>query len=134
MFVLRAFPLLALTLIAWNVLVVFGQATSGTVVGMTTLPSGQVWPITAGDAFMVAAFVLLCVEIAAARARPSSFVNHALSLVVFLVAAAEFLFVRRCGEAPFLAMTLISGVDVLAGYCISVRAPYFRRRPDDIED
>lgn len=131
MFVLRAFPLLALIVAAWNSLVVFGSATPTTVVGQTTLPSGQLWPITTGDAFVVAAFALLFVEIISARARTSSLVNHALSLVVFLVCAVEFLFVRKCGEAAFLIITLITAIDVLAGYCISIRAARFRPLADE---
>lgn len=133
MFVLRAFPLLALVVVAWNSLVVFGSATATTVVGQTTLPSGELWPITTGDAFIVAAFALLAVEIFTARARTSSLVNHALSLVVFLVCAFEFLFVRKCGEAAFLIITLLAAIDVLAGYCISIRAARFRPLADEAE-
>ncbi|MGV2979301.1 hypothetical protein ACERNI_03725 [Camelimonas sp. ID_303_24] len=131
MFVLRAFPLLALVVLAWNSLVVFGSATATTVVGQTTLPSGRLWPITTGDAFVVVAFALLFVEIISARARTSSLVNHALSLIVFLVCAVEFLFVPKCGEAVFLIITLIAAIDVLSGYCISIRAARFRPLADE---
>lgn len=131
MFMLRAFPLLALVVIAWNGLVVFGSSTTGTVVGQTTLPSGQLWSITTGDAFVVVAFALLFVEIISARARTSSLVNHALSLAVFVVCAVEFLFVAKCGEVEFLVITLITVIDVLAGYCISIRAARFRPLADE---
>lgn len=131
MFVLRAFPLLALVVAVWNALVVFGPATTGTVVGQAVLPSGALWSITTGDAFVVVAFVLLLVEIATARARMSSLVNHALSLAVCVICILEFLFVRKCGDAAFLVITLISAVDVLAGYCISIRAARFRPLADE---
>lgn len=131
MFILRAFPLLALVVAAWNVLVVFGSATASTVVGQAVLPSGALWPIATGDAFVVVAFVLLLVEIAGARARMSSLVNHALSLAVCVICVLEFLFVRKCGDAAFLFITLICAVDVLAGYCISIRAARHRPLADE---
>lgn len=131
MFVLRAFPMLALVVIAWNSLVVFGSSTTGTVVGHTTLPSGQLWNITTGDAFVVVAFALLFVEIITARARTASLVNHALSLAVFIICVVEFLFVAKCGDVVFLFITLITAIDVLSGYCISIRAARFRPLADE---
>jgi hypothetical protein len=51
-------------------------------------------------------------------------INNALSLLVLLVCAAEFLFVPACGTPEFLFITLMTLVDVVAGYGAPARAPY----------
>lgn len=121
MILVRAFPFLALLVIAYNALIVFGGGTTGVVVGHVRLPSGDVWSISAGDAFVVTALVLLLVELVSAGGRTVSLVNHALSLVVLIVCVVEFLLVQGCGTPEFLYITLIVAIDVLAGYSISVR-------------
>ena len=118
---LRAVPFLALLVAAYNALVVFGGSTTGVVAGQVRLPSGDIWSVTLGDAFVVTGLVLLFVELVAASARTVSLVNHALSLVVLLVCVVEFLMVQGCGTPEFLFVTLISAIDVVAGYSISAR-------------
>ena len=121
MILLRAFPFLALLVIAYNVLVVFGGSTTGVVAGQVRRPSGDVWSVSLGDAFVVTGLVLLFVELVSASARTVSLVNHALSLVVLLVCVVEFLLVQGCGTPEFLFITLIVAIDVVAGYSISAR-------------
>ena len=121
MILLRAFPFLALLVIAYNVLVVFGASPTGVVAGQARLPSGDVWSVSLGDVFVVTGLVLLFVELVAASARTVSLVNHGLSLVVLLVCVIEFLLVQGCGTPEFLFITLISAIDVVAGYSISAR-------------
>ena len=121
MILLRAFPFLALLVIAYNVLVVLGGSTTGVVAGQVRLPSGDIWSVTLGDAFVVTGLVLLFVELVSASARTVSLVNHALSLVVLIVCVVEFLMVQGCGTPEFLFVTLISAIDVVAGYSISAR-------------
>ena len=118
---LRAVPFLALLVAAYNALVVFGGSTTGVVAGQVRLPSGDIWSVTLGDAFVVTGLVLLFVELVSASARTVSLVNHALSLVVLLVCVVEFLMVQGCGTPEFLFVTLISAIDVVAGYSISAR-------------
>ena len=121
MILLRAFPFLALLVIAYNALIVFGSRPTGVVVGEARLPSGDLWSISTGDVFVVTALVLLFVELVSAGARTVSLINHALSLIVLLVCVVEFLLVQGCGTPEFLFITLIVAVDVVAGYSVSVR-------------
>lgn len=121
MILLRAFPFLALLVVAYNALIVFGGGTTGVVVGAVRLPSGDLWSVSAGDVFVVTALVLLFVELVSASARTVSVVNHGLSLIVLVVCVVEFLMVQGCGTPEFLYITLIVAIDVLAGYSISVR-------------
>lgn len=121
MILLRAFPFLALLVVAYNALIVFGGGTTGVVVGAVRLPSGDLWSVSVGDVFVVTALVLLFVELVSASARTVSVVNHGLSLIVLVVCVVEFLMVQGCGTPEFLYITLIVAIDVLAGYSISVR-------------
>ena len=121
MFLFRAFPFLALVVIAYNVLLVFGAASPGAVAGQVRLPSGALWSVTTGDVLVVLALAFLFVEIVSAAGRTVSRVNHALSLIVFLVCAAEFLLIPACGTPEFLFITIMALIDVIAGYAVSTR-------------
>jgi hypothetical protein len=121
MILLRAFPFLALVVIAYNAAFVFGSVPTGVVAGEVRLPSGNLWSISAGDVFLVSALAFLFVELISASARTVSVINHALSLIVLLVCVVEFLLVQGCGTPEFFFITLIVAIDVVAGYSISVR-------------
>jgi hypothetical protein len=121
MFLLRAFPFLALVVIAYNVVFVFGATATGAVLGEVRLPSGVLWSISAGDVFVIVGLALLFVEILSASPRRVSVVNHGLSLLVFVVCVIEFLLVPGCGTPEFLFITLMTLVDSVGGYSISAR-------------
>ena len=121
MLVLQAFPVLAVVVAAYNFVVVLGSRAVGDVIREVTLPSGAIWPITVGDVFIVTALVLVLIEFASLGSGRASVVNHALSGIVFMICVAELLFVRGCGTAEFALMTLIVGLDVVAGYSLTAR-------------
>jgi hypothetical protein len=121
MILLRAFPFLALVVIAYNALIVFGARPTGVIAGHVALPSGDVWAVSAGDLFVITALAFLFVELVSASARTVSIVNHGLSLLLLLICIVELLLVQGCGTPEFILITLIVAIDVLAGYSISVR-------------
>ena len=121
MFLLRAFPFLALVVIAYNVLLVFGAASPGAIAGQVRLPSGAFWSITTGDVLVIMALAFLFVEIVSASGRTVSTINHGLSILVFLVCVGEFLLVPACGTPEFLFITLMTLVDSVGGYSVSAR-------------
>ena len=121
MVVLQAFPVLAVVVAAYNLVVVLGTSAVGDVIREVTLPSGAIWPITVGDVFIVTALVLVLIEFASLGSGRASVVNHALSAMVFMICVAELLFVRGCGTAEFALMTLVVGLDVVAGYSLTAR-------------
>jgi len=121
MVVLQAFPVLAVVVAAYNFVVVLGSRAVGDVIREVTLPSGAIWPITVGDVFIVTVLVLVLIEFASLGSGRASVVNHALSGIVFMICVAELLFVRGCGTAEFALMTLIVGLDVVAGYSLTAR-------------
>jgi hypothetical protein len=119
----RAFPFLALVVVAYNVLLVFGGASPGAVAGQVRLPSGALWSVTTGDVLVIVALAFLAVEIvtASGRTRTVARINNALSLLVLAVCVAEFLLVPTCGTPEFLFITLMALIDVIAGYVVSPR-------------
>ena len=120
MSLLRAFPFLALVVIAYNIFFVLGATATGAVVGNVRLPSGAAWSVTAGDILVVSGLALLFVEIVSASSRVVSVVNHGLSLLVFVICVVEFLLVPQAGTPEFLFITLMALIDVVAGYTVSI--------------
>ena len=120
MFLLRAFPFLALVVIAYNIFFVLGATAIGAVLGEVRLPSGAVWSVTAGDVHIIVGLSLLFVEILSASARTVSVVNHGLSLLVFVACVVEFLLVPAAGTPEFLYIMLMALIDVVAGYTVSI--------------
>jgi len=74
-----------------------------------------------GDVLIGTAIVLVLIEFASLGSGRASVVNHAFSAIVFVICVAELLFIRGCGTAEFAVITLIVGLDVLAGYSLTAR-------------
>ncbi len=123
---LRAFPFLTIVVIAYNLVFVWRAAPPDRillqVLSAITLPSGAVWNITTADVFIVAGLAFLFVEVLSAGARTISLVNHGLSLLLFLVCFLEFLLVRACGTDTFFVIMMMTLIDVVAGYTVSIRS------------
>ncbi len=114
-------PLLALVVAAYNIIVFITGPELGTAVLAQALPSGAVWALTVGDLLVAIGLVLLYVEILkATRATTASVVDHALSMVVFVVCLLEFVLVARCGTGTFFLLTLVTLFDVISGFTVSI--------------
>jgi hypothetical protein len=88
-----------------------------------TMISGGVWTMSAGDVLIVLALVLLFVEMMkSTRTSNASIVDHLLSTFVFVAYLVEFLLVRGAASAVFFILMVISLVDVLAGFSVSIRS------------
>ncbi|MET0596949.1 MAG: hypothetical protein ABWZ57_03680 [Mesorhizobium sp.] len=85
--------------------------------------SGGVFSLTVGDALVVTALALLFVEIVkATRTTNVSIVDHLLSTFVFVAFLVEFLLVQAAAHSVFFILMVISLVDVLAGFSVSLRS------------
>jgi hypothetical protein len=89
-----------------------------------TLPSGAMLDVTMNELFLILVALILFFEIvkAAAVTPGSSWIEHMLSTLVFVAFLVMFLVVEPCGNATFLIITVMSLIDVLAGWTISYRA------------
>lgn len=122
----RWFPLLAIPLACFNLkLLLMGRYTSsasGTAFNFL-LPSNDVLQITLNGMLLIFAVVILFFEICkSTSASTVSIIEHALSVLVFIIFLMEFLLMPGLGTAEFLLTTLISLVDVLAGITVSITA------------
>jgi hypothetical protein len=117
-----SFPALALVIIAFNILGIAGQwMDSESLIWDGMLPSGTEFYLKVGDFFVMAGLVALFFEIIkAARLGAGTIVDHMLSTATFIVALVEFLLVPFCGTATFFFLMIMSLIDVVAGYSISI--------------
>jgi hypothetical protein len=126
---MRAFPMILIAVAAYNA-VVFGSAAMGhDAAGLLdrnfplAVYSGDIWKITLGDGLVALALLLLFVEtIKAAATRHREILNHALALLTFIGALAEFITLKGFGTSVFFLITAMCLFDVVAGYAISIIA------------
>jgi len=85
------------------------------------LPSGQKWHAHFSDLLLLFAAVMLYFELfKSTRTDTNAIVEHILSLMVFVIFLVLFLTVKPCGTSTFLLATLMSLIDVIAGFTITI--------------
>lgn len=120
-------PLLVVPFIIYNLglvgLVGFGaQDPWSATLFSVTMVSGGAWSMKLSDLIVLIALALLFAEIVkATRTSNASLVDHLLSTVVFIAYLVEFLLIRTAATSLFFILTVISLVDVLAGFSVSFR-------------
>jgi len=114
-------PLLALAVLAYNIIVFLTGVTMETAVLPIALISGAVWTMTVGDIVLVFALLLLFLELVnATRTGASTIVNHGLSMLVLLVALVEFIVLPQFGTSVFFLLVLLATLDVIAGFTVTI--------------
>jgi hypothetical protein len=117
-------PLLILPFAIYNIVVFLLPGFSWTMeVIRFPLASGGDFAITAGDLMIAGSILILLVEmLKAARLSRRSIMDHLLSMVLFIGMLVEFLLVKQVASSTFFLLLVISFVDVMGGFSISVRA------------
>jgi hypothetical protein len=119
---LIAFPLLLVPFALYNMAVFllnmrFDEALSG-----IPLLSGARMPVTIGDVLVILAVLLLYLEVfKATRLSGKAIVDHVLSFVLFIAMIVELIAVEQAATPTLLILTVLSLVDVVAGFTVSVR-------------
>ena len=117
-------PLFLYILIAANVIMMTGpvdQSLINVILFEFLLPSGRVIILTVSDGFILASIFFLYIEtFKATRTSNISIIDHALSLLVFVVFLIEFLVVERLGNTTFLIATVASLMDVVLGFTVTI--------------
>lgn len=81
------------------------------------------WTLTLGDLVVLITLILLFVElIKATRTGGSSIVDHALSTILFVLCLVEFLLVPEAATSVFFFIMIVTLIDVVAGFSITIRA------------
>jgi uncharacterized membrane protein len=132
------FPLALISFAIYNMIAFLtpGVAWSDHLVSVP-MQSGATWTITFGDVLIGLSLVFLFFEmLKATKVSARSLVDHLLSTVVFIAALVEFLLVREAATSIFAILLVISLIDVLGGWSVSVRGARrdisIERRLDDL--
>ena len=122
----QMFPLLAISLAVYAVLTLTNAVGSADLpwydVIFVQLPmvSGDVWDVTWGDLFLLASMGLLFVELLrSTKTGSESIMNHALSVVVFVVALLLFIIVQGFGNSVFFIYMSMTFLDFMAGFIVT---------------
>lgn len=85
--------------------------------------SGATLNITWNIAFVLAGICILYLEILkSTRTSYHAVIDHLLSLVIFVIFLIEFIVLPDMGSATFLILTLLSLIDVIAGFTVTLSA------------
>ncbi len=122
----QMFPLLAISLIVYAVLALTGMAGSAdvpwydVVVIQPEMVSGDTWYVSWGDMFLLASMGLLFVELLrSTKTGSESIMNHALSVVVFVVSLLLFIIVEGFGNSVFFLFMSMTFLDFMAGFIVT---------------
>lgn len=117
-------PLFLYLLLGANIIMWSGTEQSSAlniIVAELTLPSTRDLIITVSDALILASFLALSIEtFKATRTSNHVLVDHALSLLVFIVCLIELMVFPRLGNTTFLVITIASLLDVIMGFTVSL--------------
>lgn len=126
---LAAVPLLIVPFLIYNLGLagVFGQGMdgdpwAGTILSVNMM-SGGVFLMTLGDLMIVIALIFFFVEVLkSTRTSNASILDHLLSTFVFVAFLVEFLLVKGAAHPVFFILMVITLIDVLAGFSVSLRS------------
>ena len=91
--------------------------------GSIQMVSGAQWSVSYGEILIGASILVLFFELLkATRLTTRTIVDHTLSTVLFIGMIIEFLLVQKCATGTFFLLLIISFVDVVGGFTISIRA------------
>jgi hypothetical protein len=123
MFVL-GFPLLLIPFAIYNIIAFLMPGVTWTgVVATVHMVSGADWTMSAGDILVALAIILLCGEVMkSTRIGIRTVVDHSLSLILFLGMLVEFILVKQAAAATFFLLLVVSFIDVLGGFAVTLRS------------
>ena len=118
------FPLLLVPFAIYNIVAFLmpGVSWTGTV-SSVAMVSGATWTMSAGDMLVALAVLMLFGEVMkSTRIGMRTVVDHALSLILFLGMLVEFLLVKQAATGTFFLLLVVSFVDVLGGFAVTLRS------------
>ena len=126
------FPLLIVPVIIYNIMAWSGAAFTGAQAVRDRLnedflfvpmTSGATWTITPGHALICLGLLTLFFELLKSTGiGRAAIVNHAFSMVLFIACLVEFLMLDAFATSVFFLITLMSLLDVMAGFIVTLAA------------
>ena len=125
---LKSFPLLLVAIIAYNALIFGGAVATGTDANTIlarsisfTMFSDDMWRFTLGDLIVLLTLGLLFVEVVkSTRTSATQVLNHALSMLTFVIGLTEFLVLKGFSTTTFFFVVAMAFFDVVARFTISI--------------
>lgn len=125
----RSFPLLSLAVLFYTIIALLGgfnaDHTMAALASHVTFKmfSGRLWNFSMGDLVILVSLCLLFVEVLkATRTTAIEVINHALSMMVFVVALVLFIVLQAYATTPFFFIVMMGLFDVVGGFTISIVA------------
>lgn len=121
---LIGFPLLVIPFAIYNIIAfAFPRPGWSDEIAKVHMMSGGEWIFTPGDLLIAIAVIVLFVEmLKSTRLSTRTMVDHILSMVLFVVLLIEFLMIKQAATGTFFLLLIVSFVDVVAGFSITVVA------------
>ena len=83
--------------------------------------SGASWAMTGGDLLILVCLLFLFVEILKSTSTgTATILNHAVSMILFIVCLVEFLLFPQFATSIFFIITMMTLLDVLAGVVVTI--------------
>ncbi|MEM6431734.1 MAG: hypothetical protein AAF708_21035 [Deinococcota bacterium] len=121
---MNKFPMLALLLVAYNV-IVLAMPNLDLTTPLLTVPliSGALFSFDVSDLLLGLGIIALTIEIfKATRSSTSTVIDHILSMFIFVVFLVQFIVFRPTGTSTFLLLTMMALVDVIVGFSVTIAA------------
>lgn len=117
------FPLLVISFAIYNMIAFLTPGISWTnEIIRVHMISGADWNLTVGDLLVALSVLILFVEIMkSTRLSTRTIIDHMLSMVLFIGMLVEFLLVKQAATATFFLLLVISFVDVVGGFTVTIR-------------
>lgn len=126
---LRAFPLMAIPVALYNLIVLFGGVIAHNDMFKLMTKSFDVpmasgiWTVSFSDFVLVVGIAMLFVEvIRSSGTSRKEMINNALSILVFIIALVEFIMVKGFATSTFFFLTVLCLFDSIAGPTITAVA------------
>ncbi len=121
--IVKAIPLFLYLLVAYNVVMLSGEPAQvlANTLFSGTLPSDAEWSLNLSELFIALGVIALYIEILkATRTSIASVIDHAMSMIVFVIFLIEFIVMPAAGNSTFLILSLMAALDVIAGFTITI--------------
>ncbi|MDP3378058.1 MAG: hypothetical protein Q8S53_06810 [Brevundimonas sp.] len=128
-----AVPLLIVPWLLYNIVVLTGMMGGDPLLGadpslrqaVFSLPmaSGVRWSVGVGDMILFLGLIFLFLELLkSTSSQKVAIVNHALSMILFVVCLVQFLLIPSFATSTFFLITTMVMLDVLAGFIVTIIA------------
>jgi hypothetical protein len=116
-------PLLIIPFAIYNIIVFLlpGIAWTADLVRIHMI-SGADWTLTPGELLIGGSIIILFFEmLKSTKLNTRTIIDHMLTMVLFIAMMVEFLLVQRAATGTFFLLLVISFVDVVGGFTITIR-------------